>query len=72
MLFVQQYKTEDWTDKKDENKKEKAKNYFLANKEKLQKNIESVVEIILKKRIKKSNYANTRNKNLSNSDRKRK
>lgn len=50
----------------------KIKNYFLANKEKLQKNIESVVEIILKKRIKKSNYANTRNKNLSNSDRKRK
>ena len=72
MLFVQQYITEDWTDKKNENKKEKAKNYFLANKEKLQKNIESVVEIILKKRIKKSNYANTRNKNLSNSDRKRK
>ena len=70
MLFVQQYKTEDWTDKKNENKKKK--NYFLANKEKLQKNIESVVEIILKKRIKKSNYANTRNKNLSNSDRKRK
>lgn len=70
MLFVQQYKTEDWTDKKNENNKKK--NYFLANKEKLQKNIESVVEIILKKRIKKSNYANTRNKNLSNSDRKRK
>ena len=23
MLFVQQYKTEDWTDKKDENKKNK-------------------------------------------------
>ena len=70
MLFVQQYKTEDWTDKKNENNKKK--NYFLANKEKIQKNIESVVEIILKKRIKKSNYANTRNKNLSNSDRKRK
>ena len=70
MLFVQQYKTEDWTEKKNENNKKK--NYFLANKEKLQKNIESVVEIILKKRIKKSNYANTRNKNLSNSDRKRK
>ena len=44
MLFVQQYKTEDWTDKKNENNKKK--NYFLANKEKLQKNIESVVEII--------------------------
>ena len=28
----------------------KIKNYFLANKEKLQKNIESVVEIIKKKK----------------------
>lgn len=47
--------TEDLTDKKNENKKEKAKNYFLANKEKLQKKILRVLQKLLKrKRIKKA------------------
>ena len=55
------------------NKKTRAKNYYQTNKEKLQKGSRKYCRSLFEYgEMRKRNYANTRNKNMSDADRERK